>query len=144
MALRLPVRASHAGSAALSKLDSRLADFESSWRTGSQPRAEDWLDRHDPLQPAEATELIYREFCLAESDGSRPRPGDYIARFPAHRAALACLFELHDLSSPASNEPVAVPSDLPQAGDEIGPYLLIRELASSSPSRSTSTAVPSS
>jgi tetratricopeptide (TPR) repeat protein len=128
MALTPLLKKSPVGADHLSKLDARLAEFESSWRSGSRPRAEDWIDRLDPLLPAEATELIYHEFCLAESDGRSPRPEDYIARFPAHRETLNRLFELHKLDSPASNAATATPADMPQAGDEIGPYWLAREL----------------
>ncbi len=113
-----------------SRLDAALAAFEEAWRRGLDPRPEDWLGRLDPARPAEATELIYHAFCLAESDGLGPEPADYLARFPAHRSALSRLFELHALASSgdfASAGP-AVADHLPVAGDEIGPYYLVREL----------------
>ncbi len=109
-----------------SRLDDVLAAFEAAWRSGLDPRPEEWLGRLDPGRSADATELIYAAFCLAEADGLAPDPADYVARFPAHGAALRRLFELHDLAT--TDAFAAAAPELPVAGDEVGPYHLIREL----------------
>jgi serine/threonine protein kinase/tetratricopeptide (TPR) repeat protein len=116
------------GTEALAHLDDVLSAFKSAWQSGATPRSEDWLGRLDAGRPAEASELIYLEFCLAEADGLDPIPGDYIARFPEHGVALSRLFELHALTSSADWTAIEPPSDLPEEGDEIGPYRLVREL----------------
>jgi serine/threonine protein kinase/tetratricopeptide (TPR) repeat protein len=109
-----------------SRLDDVLEAFEAAWRSGLDPCPEHWLGRLDPARSADATELIYAAFCLAEADGLDPDPADYLARFPGHRAALGRLFELHALATP-HDFAAAVP-ELPGPGDEIGPYRLVREL----------------
>ena len=112
------------------RLDAILAAFEDAWRDGLSPRPEDWIGRLDPSRPAEATELIYQAFCLAEADGLGPDPDDYLARFPGHRRSLARLFELHALATSDDFDATASADAeaLPEAGDEIGPYYLVREL----------------
>ena len=113
-----------------SRLDAALAAFEDAWRRGLGPRPEDWLGRLDPSRPAEVTELIYHAFCLAEADGLAPDTDEYLARFPEHRRSLARLFELHAAASSGdfAEAGQAVGEGLPEAGDEVGPYYLVREL----------------
>lgn len=96
-----------------------LDEFVGRWDSGERPPAEDFLEG---IAEDEAIELIYQEFCLAESSGLTPDPDAYIGRFPSHRERLSRLFELV--------RAVEVPGDvtLPQSGDEIGPYRLLREL----------------
>jgi len=108
-----------------SSLDAVLSDFEVAWRSGRGARSEEWLARLDAGNPADETELIYHEFCLAEADGLNPDPKAYLARFPDHRGSLARLFALHAVASLGDPEG---PDDLPVAGDEVGPYRLVREL----------------
>jgi serine/threonine protein kinase/tetratricopeptide (TPR) repeat protein len=111
-----------------SRLEAVLAGFEAAWRDGRVPSPEAWLAHLDPARPAEATELIYLAFCLAESDGLDPNPDDYLARFAEHREALSRLFELHALADSDDFVPPDPTASLPEAGDEVGPYHLIREL----------------
>ncbi len=110
-------------------LDTLLAEFTERWRRGESPRAEQFLDRLDPDASGEVVELVYHEFCLTESAGLDPDPLTYLDRFPAHRERLARLFGLHELLREPDRptlweEPVA----LPENGDAIGPYQLLREL----------------
>ncbi len=150
MAMTIPIPHLGFGDDDPSRLEEVLTAFEEAWHDGLSPRSEEWIDRLAPGRPAEATELIYHEFCLADADGLDPAPADYLARFPEHEEALGRLFELHSLASSADFEALDSPVALPGAGDEIGPYHLVRELGrggspgSSSPSRPTSTAGPSS
>ena len=107
-----------------------LADLTGRWERGERPRADDYFDRLNPERPAEYAELIYQEFCLAESKGLAPEPEDFLVRFPDHREALNRLFAIHnaiELSQLRLWAGPAVPT-LPEAGDEIGPYRLIQEI----------------
>ena len=91
-----------------------------------------YLDGIGHVPSSLAVELIYREYCLAELKGIRPDPDVFLARFPAHRELLARLFSVHHACSSSQLdywiEPTAGSDVFPKAGDEIGPYLLRREL----------------
>jgi len=105
-----------------------LAEFASRWERGENPSAEEYLGRLSPDHAADAVELIYREYCLAESAGLNPDPSDYLKRFPAQGDSLRRLFSLHGAFGPLGLRDRADSASLPEVGDEIGPYLLIREL----------------
>ena len=108
-------------------LDEILDRFTESWDRGDGPRAEGYLGL---LAPGDLSELIYREFCLAEESGQGPDPADYLRRFPDQAASLRRLFSLHGAVTASCLRRWVDPSrtDLPDAGDEIGPYRLLREL----------------
>ena len=118
-------------------LDSVLDEFTDRWRRGEAPRAEEYCDRLGPGDES-FVELVYREYCLAESSGLDPDPDDYLRRFPAQRDRLGRLFGLHEAldgsvlgpseGSFADSLADAGPPPLPGPGDEIGPYRLLREL----------------
>ncbi len=106
--------------------------FTEAWERGASPIAEDYLGHLDPADSEGALELIYREYCLAESDGLGPDPSQYFARFPRYRESLERLLRMHG-ACPTSLlgrwlTPTDADSVLPVAGDSIGPYLLRREL----------------
>jgi len=104
-------------------LDDLLDEFTGRWERGEAPRAEEFLGRLGPGAQGDAVGLVYHEFCLAESSGHHPDPSAYLLRFPAQRDRLARLFGLHEaLGGPAA------PPALPEAGDEVGPFRLLREL----------------
>jgi serine/threonine protein kinase len=113
------------------RLAAALDAFDARWERGQSPRAEDFLDG---LDSEGAVELIYREYCLARSSGARPDAAEYFRRFPSRRERLARLFELHDalgasrLADPSWDLDDPAPPPLPEAGDELGPYRLVREL----------------
>lgn len=113
---------------ASSPIDVVLTEFTACWERGEAPRAEDYLGRLDPDRPADAVELVYREFCLAEEAGSDPVPGDYLARFPELAAPLGRLIGVHDALGAARPRGWDEPPPLPEVGDEIGPYRLVGEL----------------
>ena len=106
-------------------LDSVLDDFTQSWERGERPRAERYLDR---LRFEDSAELIYAEYCLAESSDLIPDPADYLRRFPDHVDRLSRLFALHGAVSSTTLRDWAEPAELPSTGDGIGPYQLLREL----------------
>src|SRR5690349_17709842 len=87
-----------------------LDEFADRWDGGERPRAEDYLES---VAGDEAVELIYHEFCLAESSGLAPDPEEYLGRFPTHRERLSRLFGLHAAITAEGT------AGLPSAGDEI-------------------------
>jgi serine/threonine protein kinase len=109
-----------------------LDDFTEKWTKREISDAEAYLARLGQVAPSLAVELIYREYCLAELAGSQPDPAVFLDRFPAHREMLERLFSVHRACSSAQLEhwiePTAGAVVFPEAGDEIGPYLLRREL----------------
>ena len=114
--------------AASSALEATLEEFTRRWQRGESPRAEEYLDRLPADDPDGPLELIYHEFCLGSSSGRRPDPEAFVVRFPSHRERLLRLIALHD-ALPASAALGEAPGPaLPEAGDAVGPFLLLREL----------------
>jgi serine/threonine protein kinase/tetratricopeptide (TPR) repeat protein len=118
-----------------------IDEFTECWDRGESPRIEDFLSRIPPESPGLAVELIYRRFCLEEADGSAPDSAAYLDRFAEYREPLSRLFRLHDAvsgsqvehwarldDSTTRDDPFAFEPELPAAGDQIGPFLLRREL----------------
>jgi len=106
-------------------LDEVIERFTKSWDRGEPVRAEEYLGL---FAPTDAAELIYHEYCLAEAADLNPDPSDYLRRFPDHSDALGRLFSLHGAFSISTIQKMVEPADLPESGDEIGPYRLLREL----------------
>ena len=113
------------GRSTASDLDAVLDDFTESWDRGEHPRLERYLGL---LRLEDSAELIYHEYCLAEASDLAPDPADYLRRFPDHADRLARLFALHGALPSSALRDWAGPAELPSAGDEIGPYRLLREL----------------
>ena len=111
-----------------SVLELALEEFTDRWERGEGPRAEEFFDRLPSDDPDGPLELIYHEFCLAASSGNRPEPSSYIERFPDLRDRLLRLIALHDALPVSAGGLESAVSELPETGDEIGPYLLLREL----------------
>jgi len=109
-----------------------LDELTAAWERGEESPVEEYLDRLNPSDNRRAVELIYREFCLAEAAGKQPQRSQYLLRFPQHREALDRVLGLHDLCSPSLLgrwvDSTCEGGDLPCEGDEIGPYVLRREL----------------
>ena len=109
-----------------------LDDFTARWQRGEPESSEDYLARLDPVAPRFAVELIYREYCLAELAGTEPDPAAFLARFPGYRSMLERLLVLHRHCESSQfrqwSEPAMEADSLPEAADEIGPYVLKREL----------------
>ena len=128
--LALPVR-SAAGSSSRAH-ESVLDDFTERLARGEFSGVEAYLARLGQVAPALEVELIYREYCLAELNESQPDPAVFLARFPAHREMLERLFSVHRACSSSQLdywiEPALGADVFPEAGDEIGAYLLRREL----------------
>jgi serine/threonine protein kinase len=109
-----------------------LAEFTAAWEQGETPSVEEYLDRLDPGDSRGAVELIYRDYCLAAAAGQHPDSSQYLKRFPRFAPALERVLGLHEACSPSLLgrwvDSAVGETELPEAGDEIGPYLLRREL----------------
>ena len=109
-----------------------LDDFTARWQRGEPESSEDYLARLSPVAPRFAVELIYREYCLAELAGAEPDPAAFLARFPGYRSMLERLLALHRHCESSQlrqwSEPAMETDPLPEVADEIGPYVLKREL----------------
>ncbi|GAC1465003.1 MAG: hypothetical protein NVSMB9_04230 [Isosphaeraceae bacterium] len=109
-----------------------LAEFTLRWKEGDRSCLEDYLSRLGAWPLAHRVELIYRDYCLAEQAGSCACPEEYLRRFPNEREALARLFGVHQVLDSSLLSLWSGPSGsldrLPEVGDEVGPYLLVREL----------------
>ncbi|MGC8638701.1 MAG: protein kinase domain-containing protein [Isosphaeraceae bacterium] len=109
-----------------------LDDFTDRWNRGEISGSEAYLELLGPVAPRLAVEVIYREYCLAERDGRRPDDAEFLARFPRYREALEPLLTVHRQCTLSEArgwiEPDQEEVALPETGDEIGPYILRREL----------------
>jgi serine/threonine protein kinase len=110
-----------------------LDDFTERWDRGEVPSSEAYLALVGPLAPRLAVEVIYREYCLAERDGRQPDDDAFLARFPRYREALEPLLAMRRQCSLSEMKGWIEPEEteeigLPDAGDQIGPYMLRREL----------------
>jgi serine/threonine protein kinase/Flp pilus assembly protein TadD len=111
-----------------SPLDLILSEFTERWERGEGPAIEAFLDRLGSAPASDAVELIYHAYCLAESAGLNPDRAAYVDRFPAQARALERLFGLDRAFDASQLQLWADPATLPEVGDEIGPFLLLREL----------------
>ncbi|QEH38475.1 Serine/threonine-protein kinase PknH [Aquisphaera giovannonii] len=128
-----------------------LDDFTRRRGDGEVGDVEGYLAEAGPLPDDLVVELAYREYCLREEEGEEADEESFLARFPAHRAALGRLLAVHrawlaapegegegDWTRPVAGE-LAFESgvgpgleELPGAGDEIGPFVLRREIGQGS------------
>ncbi|MBI1325588.1 tetratricopeptide repeat protein [bacterium] len=113
-----------------SVIDKCLDEFDDLWDRGQKPRADLFRGRFDSASRADFVELVYQEFCRAESDGLDPDPDEFLSHYAEFRNELERLFAVHfgletGSASPemARIEPASLP-DLPIPGDLIGPYRL--------------------
>ncbi len=131
-AIQSEIKSIHLGSIDAS-IDAILDDFTTRWDRGEAPRVEDYLDQLElgPDQGGKRVELIYREFCLAGWAGLNPEPDDYLDRFPDDALALERLFRVDGMLGSSGLrlwDGALAEESLPEVGNGIGPYHLIREL----------------
>ncbi len=93
---RLLASATQLGPAELA--DWLRADQVRRWQQGDHVTAESILEQYPTLSLAveHAVDLIYSEFILREKLGDRPRPEEYLCRFPQFSEQLQRQFLLHE------------------------------------------------
>jgi serine/threonine protein kinase/Flp pilus assembly protein TadD len=109
-------------------IDNILAEFTARWERGEEPSIAEFLTLLGPARCSDAAALVYHAFCLAESAGLNPDLASYIKRFPEQGRSLERLLCLHRAFDTSQLQLWADPATLPEVGDEIGPYVLIRAL----------------
>jgi eukaryotic-like serine/threonine-protein kinase len=109
-------------------IDTILAEFTSRWERGEEPSIAEFLARLGPARDSDAAALVYHAFCLAESAGLNPDLASYIKRFPEQGGSLERLLCLHRAFDTSQLQLWADPATLPEVGDEIGPFVLLRSL----------------
>ena len=109
------------------------------WEAGERVLLEPLLaGRAASLDEEALLDLIYSEILLREEHGERPGLEEYVARFPAHEAALRRQFAFHDAVGaletdgplPGSDTTADGATGRPRTGPvaEIGPYDLLGEI----------------
>jgi WD40 repeat protein/Flp pilus assembly protein TadD/tRNA A-37 threonylcarbamoyl transferase component Bud32 len=74
-------------------IDTVCDRYEEIWRAGKHPRIEDALaDLPVASWPALLRELLVLELAYRRKTGERPRPAEYLARFPGQSAAIGAAF----------------------------------------------------
>ncbi len=97
--------------------------MEAAWASGGGIMAEDVLAARPDADPECAIRLIYEETCLRREAGQNVATSEVVARFPRFSSELRALFECDRLiRSPRGMV------DYPEAGEMLGPFLLLAEL----------------
>jgi eukaryotic-like serine/threonine-protein kinase len=75
------------------RVDEACDRFEAEWRSGREPRIEEYLGPVAPLErPALLRELLALELELRRDRGERPEPPEYRQRFPADAELIVAAF----------------------------------------------------
>ncbi|HVX14252.1 MAG TPA: serine/threonine-protein kinase [Pirellulales bacterium] len=101
------------------------------WQQGRRPSVEDLLERYPGVAsaPGGVLRLISEELCLRHEAGEEIDLQDFLARFPQRRTELELLLACDELFE------TQLPPDFPQAGDQCGEFLLVREIGRGSQGR---------
>ncbi len=97
--------------------------MEAAWASGGGITAEDVLAGRPDVDPECAIRLIYEETCLRREAGQNVATSEIVARFPRWGSELRALFECDRLI----RSPRGI-VDFPEAGEMLGPFLLLAEL----------------
>jgi serine/threonine protein kinase len=83
------------------RVDALCRRFEVEWRSGREPRIEDYLTEADDLErEVLLRELLVLELELRQGRGERPGPRQYRERFPGHTALVDAAFDDAESRSP--------------------------------------------
>jgi len=116
------------GSASSQVVEGVIQEFTDRWRDGEAPRVEQYLDRLPP-DPDSRLEVLYHAYCLEAAQGRAPAPEPYIRGFPELRERFLRLVQLREMLSETGARSLREPPvELPEAGDAIGSFRLLREL----------------
>jgi len=104
-----------------------LAQYESAAAFDAQAV----LEQHPGLKqyPSVVVDLAYEEFCRRIDAGEDADPEEFARRFPEVEASLLKLLEIHEyLDEHPDAFGAAAPPVWPQAGEDVGGFVLIREI----------------
>jgi serine/threonine protein kinase/tetratricopeptide (TPR) repeat protein len=93
------------------------------WESGAEVTAQDVLEDRGDVDAASAVRLIYEEACLRREAGQRVETAEVVSRFPRWARELKAVFDC-DRWIRTSRGIV----DYPEAGEFLGPFLLLSEL----------------
>jgi serine/threonine protein kinase/TolA-binding protein len=101
------------------------------WQQGRRPSVEELLERYPAVasSPGGVLRLISEELCLRREAGEEVDLADILARFPQQRTELELLLAFDELFESQA------PPDFPQAGEQCGEFLLVREIGRGSQGR---------
>ena len=97
------------------------------WRVSRTTRAEAFLARHPDLweTPEAAVELVYEEYCLRRGAGESGVEEELLGRFPQWAGPLGVMLDCHRRLMEGDRRPPSYP----RAGDELGDFEVVREIA---------------
>lgn len=104
-------------------LQGLLDELAVSLNQGRPVTAAELLKKHAELNSEEAVLLIYEEFCLKRDEGVEVDSSEVLRQFPQYHNQLATLLGFDRL---LDTRPASIV--FPEAGEEIGPFLLISKL----------------
>ncbi len=107
----------------VASIEDLLEEFVARWERGESPVAADYLDG---LDEDDAIDLIYQEFHLREAAGEAPDPDEFIRRYGRYEKRLKRVLGLHEAGLVPDPMELIASIDLPNEGDWIGPYHLLR------------------
>ena len=112
-------------------VDDFALQFDQAWRSGTQPRIEDYLvSVAEPRRGLLLEELVRVELQRRRGRGEDPSPAEYHRRFPDDAPVIDAALGLPPADSPGVE---AAPRDAPQPaaegpGSRIGPYKLLQKI----------------
>jgi serine/threonine protein kinase/tetratricopeptide (TPR) repeat protein len=118
--LASPARPQGSDSAWISAQIELMAD---AWSHGRQIRAEDLLEQKPGLSAENSIRLIYEEVCLRREAGQDVRTSEVTSRFPEWKEQLEFLLDCDRLLWPLARS-----AQLPEIGEQLGPFRLVSEL----------------
>lgn len=101
----------------------QVAAMAAAWGRGERVTAADVLGRHPGIDDEAAIRLIYEEASLRREAGLEADTAEIVRRYPRWAGELRELFDCDRLLRPPR-----APAAFPEAGEALGPFLLLAEL----------------
>ena len=125
----------HSSEMQLSTIDRCLIEFDTLYQSGQNPKSADFENQFQNDNRGDFVELIYYEFCRLEADGMKPDRLQFMTDYNSYKTELEKLFFIHfglGLTTSQNNDgSINIRPDvakMPESGDSIGPFQLIKIL----------------
>ena len=125
----------HSSEMQLSTIDRCLIEFDTLYQSGQNPKSADFENQFQNDNRGDFVELIYYEFCRLEADGMKPDRFQFMTEYNSYKTELEKLFFIHfglGLTTSQNNDgSINIRPDIakmPESGDSIGPFQLIKTL----------------